>query len=136
MMKKQILPLIIALGFTSCSSIVSKSDYPVTFTSSKPTSVKVIDQKSGKVVHQATTPTTTTLSASSGFFRPAKYSLMTKSVKKNLNAKLDSWYVGNVLFGGLIGFLIVDPATGNMWKLPNDIDLTPQQAYSVTNPSP
>lgn len=27
------------------------------------------------------------------------------------------WYVGNVVFGGLIGLLIVDPATGAMWGI-------------------
>ncbi len=35
-----------------------------------------------------------------------------------LEATLDGWYIGNIIFGGLIGFLIVDPLTGAMWKLP------------------
>jgi len=33
---------------------------------------------------------------------------------------LDGWYIaGNLLFGGLIGYFIVDPATGAMWTLKN-----------------
>lgn len=37
-----------------------------------------------------------------------------------LQANLDGWYVGNLIFGGLIGLLIVDPATGAMFKLPEE----------------
>jgi hypothetical protein len=31
--------------------------------------------------------------------------------------KLDGWYFGNILLGGVIGMLIIDPATGAMYKL-------------------
>ena len=34
-----------------------------------------------------------------------------------IRAGIDGWYFGNLLFGGIIGMLIVDPATGAMWKL-------------------
>lgn len=34
-----------------------------------------------------------------------------------VNCTLDGWYFGNLLFGGFIGMLIVDPATGAMYKL-------------------
>lgn len=30
---------------------------------------------------------------------------------------MNGWYIGNLLFGGIIGLLIVDPATGAMWTL-------------------
>lgn len=36
-----------------------------------------------------------------------------------VKATLSGWYFGNILFGGLIGLLIVDPITGKMWKLPD-----------------
>lgn len=35
-----------------------------------------------------------------------------------LQHSIDGWYWGNIIFGGLIGMLIVDPATGAMYKLP------------------
>jgi hypothetical protein len=39
----------------------------------------------------------------------------------NAEAKLDSslsgWYFGNIIFGGLLGMLIVDPLTGAMYNL-------------------
>ncbi len=34
-----------------------------------------------------------------------------------LRATLNGWYFGNLLFGGLLGLLIIDPATGAMYKL-------------------
>jgi len=26
------------------------------------------------------------------------------------------WYIGNLLFGGVLGMVIVDPLTGSMWR--------------------
>jgi hypothetical protein len=34
-----------------------------------------------------------------------------------VGSKVEGWYWGNILFGGLIGMIIVDPATGAMYKL-------------------
>lgn len=34
-----------------------------------------------------------------------------------VNYKLNGWYFGNIIFGGAIGMLVVDPATGAMWKI-------------------
>lgn len=30
---------------------------------------------------------------------------------------LDGWYFGNILLGGFLGMVIIDPATGAMWEL-------------------
>ena len=35
----------------------------------------------------------------------------------NISAELDGWYIGNILLGGLIGMLIIDPASGAMYKI-------------------
>jgi hypothetical protein len=34
-----------------------------------------------------------------------------------IQADLNGWYFGNLVFGGAIGMLIVDPITGAMWKI-------------------
>ena len=34
---------------------------------------------------------------------------------------MDGWYIGNIVFGGLIGWLVVDPASGAMWKLQDSV---------------
>jgi hypothetical protein len=78
-------------------------------------------------MHSAETPTTITLPASSGFFTPARYKLEFskkgyQTVTTQLTASVNGWYVGNILIGGIIGLLIVDPATGAMWKLDSKYD--------------
>ena len=35
-----------------------------------------------------------------------------------VDTELSGWYLGNFLFGEVIGLLIIDPATGAMWRLP------------------
>ena len=40
----------------------------------------------------------------------------------SIESSMDGWYIANILFGGLIGMLAVDPATGAMWKLPETAD--------------
>ena len=79
-----------------------------------------------------------TLSARGGFFTPAKYQVEfskkggpTQTVP--LTADIDGWFFGNILFGGLIGILIVDPATGAMWKLPENVNTTWAPLASVTS---
>ena len=37
-----------------------------------------------------------------------------------LTPKMSGWYWGNLLIGGLIGMLAVDPATGSMWNIAPD----------------
>ena len=62
------------------------------------------------------------LKAGSGFFGKARYQVKFEkpgyeSRTVPVEFKLDGWYFGNILIGGLIGMLIVDPATGAMYKL-------------------
>ncbi len=110
------------LVFSSCASIVSKSSYPISINST-PTEAKItITDKKGIEVYKGNTPATMKLKAGSGFFGKAQYQVKfekdgydTKIVP--VQFKLDGWYVGNIVFGGLIGLLIVDPATGAMYKL-------------------
>lgn len=115
-----------AIMMASCASIVSKSEYPISLMSS-PSGAKVQVKKNGMIIHEGATPSTVTLSASSGFFTAAKYEVIFS--KKGypqqiipLTADIDGWYFGNILAGGLIGLLIVDPATGAMFKLPENVN--------------
>ncbi len=114
------LSALLVSSFSNCASIVSKNKYPVTIRTNKaPANVKVTDSD-GLVIHKAVTPTKVTLPASDGFFQPAKYTVDfssgSKTETKKLQADLDPWYIGNIVFGGLIGMVIVDPATGSMWR--------------------
>jgi hypothetical protein len=123
-MKSLTCLLIVALMFLGgCASIVSKSDYPVAFNSSPDGATITVTDKNGLQLYRGKTPTQITLKSGAGFFSGAKYTV--KFEKDGcepqilfLENQLDGWYIGNILFGGLIGILIVDPATGAMWKLP------------------
>lgn len=124
--------LVLGLSLSSCASIVSKSTWPVTINSNPPGALVRIIDEDGEVVDSGTTPLAAKLSAKDGFFTKADYdveaTLSGYSTKKSrLSARINPWYFGNILFGGLIGLLIVDPATGAMWKLKDEftIDLVP-----------
>jgi hypothetical protein len=88
--------------------------------------VQVFDRK-GEEIFNGTTPTQVTLKSGAGYFRKARYTVkysrpgyLTKEVL--IDSDVNGWYFGNIIFGGLIGFLIVDPITGAMYKL-DRIDL-------------
>jgi len=138
-MLKKSISLITAASFalSGCASIISKSNYPVSITSS-PSEAKftVTDQK-GVVVHKGETPSTITLKSGSGFFKGADYTI--KYSKDGyepstafITPKVDGWYVANIVFGGLIGLLIVDPLTGAMYKLP-DVNNTALEKTNKTS---
>lgn len=107
-----------------CATIVSDSNYPVTI-SSEPTGQKFeIRNREGVLVNSGITPYTAILKAGAGYFKKEKYQItFTEGKYKGrsfiLESEVDGWYVwGNLVFGGLIGYLIVDPLTGAMYKLP------------------
>jgi len=140
------LGLVVLMMCSGCASIVSKSQYPV-YMKSDPTGAKVtVKNELGTQVHKCTTPSTVTLSAKSGFFSSANYSFEFEKEGyypgvSSLSGQMDSWYIGNILFGGLIGFLLVDPATGAMWRLddtvygnlsPDPTDRTPMAALPTS----
>jgi hypothetical protein len=119
--------LLPCLLLVNCASIISKTQYPVTFSSNPSGATVKVKNQEGVLVHQATTPATVTLSSRGGYFKPAKYEV--EFNKKGypiqtmeVTATLDGWYFGNIVFGGLIGLVIVDPATGAMWRLEDKVD--------------
>ena len=114
----------------SCASILSKSEYPV-LVKSKPEHVNFAIEKitTGEKIFEGETPTTVVLKAGDGYFKKSVYNVIfykangEKAKEIRLEPSVDGWYVGNILFGGLIGILIVDPLTGTMWKLPDEVSV-------------
>ena len=107
---------------SGCASIVSDSTYPVMVSSEQKGTSFDVTNSDGIVVHSGETPTIIQLPASSGYFQGETYyvAFQKNEEKKTqlLDSGIDGWYFGNLLFGGLIGFLIVDPASGSMFDLP------------------
>lgn len=122
--------LIVILSFLAgCASILSKSMYPVTVGSHPTGASIVIVDEDGKEIYKGTTPTTLTLESGKAYFDAREYTVryskegyeeQTAVIKPGI----DGWYFGNILVGGLIGLIIVDPITGAMWSLPSDVIVT------------
>ena len=124
---------------SGCASIVSSSQYPVKIDSSVSGATVTIKDKNGTEVQKVTTPALVTLSSGGGWesasymfeFQKEGY----ESVTETMAADIDGWYFGNIGFGGLIGLLIVDPASGAMWKLRDHVsaNMYENRNYSKTN---
>ena len=120
-----ILVAIITLSY-SCASIVSRTKWPLTInTNPSGANVAIVD-KHGVQVYSGTTPVTTKLKSGDGFFAMQSYQVKISLAGYNdkvipVSCKLNGWYIGNIFIGGLIGWLIVDPATGAMWRLDTEM---------------
>lgn len=118
--------VLLAIVGTGCASIVSESKYPVSIVT-EPSAAKIeIKDQNGVVRYVGTSPTTAVLDSGSGFFTRARYTVTASKDGYNqatlpLQNSIDGWYWGNLLIGGLIGFLIVDPITGAMFEIDNPV---------------
>jgi len=108
--------------FSSCASIISKSTYPLSI-NSNPSNAKVsITDKKNQEIYLGNTPANVKLKAGAGFFSKAEYQVKFSSPGYDerivpITFGIDGWYFGNLFLGGFLGMLIIDPATGAMWKI-------------------
>ncbi|MDP4240831.1 MAG: hypothetical protein Q8904_15315 [Bacteroidota bacterium] len=131
---KTITFITVVMVLSSCASIVSRSSWPLTV-KSEPIGASVqITNRQGISVFSGQTPATILLKSSAGFFTAESYLIkltLDGYAEKTIpvNCRLNGWYFGNIIFGGVIGLLIVDPATGAMYRLDTpyiDEALTPK----------
>lgn len=121
--------LVMLLALTGCASIVGKNIYPLTINSYPSEATIVVTDEAGRQMYRGRTPTTVTLASGEAYFHAKRYTITFsregyQDQVAEVRATLSGWYFGNIVFGGLIGLLIVDPITGNMWKLPTDVTAT------------
>ncbi len=129
--------------FTSgCASIVSGGLQTVPINSTPANAkLEITDINTGQCILSTNTPFSASLKRDSGYFSKSCYKIRVSKEgyapkEVTLEAGVNGWYFGNILFGGLIGMLIVDPATGAMWSLSEDpinISLV-QEPVSITTP--
>ncbi|OOZ39598.1 hypothetical protein BOW53_10965 [Solemya pervernicosa gill symbiont] len=135
-MKKITAGLALSVALLSgCSSIISKSDYAVAITSHPENANFVVTNKSGMKVDSGMTPATVSLKSSSGFFEGETYTIVVSKdgysdKSYTMTSSIDGWYFGNILFGGIIGMLIVDPMTGAMYNLPEQVVVSLDQSVA------
>lgn len=108
-----------------CASIVHGGSRAVTITSVPPGAQASVRTLEGSVVAVATTPCTVKLDPKRGYFKGQTYLVHLElpgytPAEIQLQPAISGWYFGNILFGGLIGMVGVDPVTGSMWNLEPD----------------
>ncbi|MFZ5523276.1 MAG: hypothetical protein ACOY9D_04220 [Pseudomonadota bacterium] len=107
-----------------CATIVGDKTQLVPISSSPSDASIVITDERGAELFKGATPTTVTLPKSDGGYW-GKKSFTVRIIKAGyetqiipITAKANGWYIGgNIIFGGLIGWFIVDPFNGGMYTL-------------------
>jgi hypothetical protein len=123
-MKSSVL-LALPLLISGCATIFESGSKPVTINSSAPAANFTVTDRAGHVLHSGVTPQRITLNNGSGYFKKGEYLVKMQkdgyeSANGTLSPNIAGWYFGNILVGGAIGMLIVDPITGAMYKLPDE----------------
>ncbi len=118
------LILTFACSAGGCATIVSGRKDQVTINNfGGPTFFSVVDEK-GNIVHSGLTPQQVTLKTSTGPFRPAEYTVVYAgqegAVRNQIDTKINWWTAGNIVIGGVPG-LVIDAATGAIWKFDSEI---------------
>jgi len=107
---------------SSCATVVSKTSYPVTINSNPTGATVTITNKKGVEVFKGKSPSTVVLKSSAGYFAKAEYHVkisMPGYTEQTIpvTSSLNGWYFGNLFFGGPLGLLVIDPASGAMWRI-------------------
>jgi hypothetical protein len=97
----------------------------VAVASTPPGATVSIYDRSNTLVQTNTTPFVAQLPTKYGYFKGQQYRLVFQmpahqDAEVQLKSTLSGWYFANVVFGGVIGLLIVDPLTGAMYNLAPD----------------
>jgi hypothetical protein len=113
-----------AMMLAACSTIINGSTQEVAINSDPADASIRITNLHGDVVYEGKTPATVLLKRGNGYFAGAEYKVeFTKPGYKTATARIDhelgrGWYLfGNVGFGFLIGWVVIDPVSGAMWNL-------------------
>lgn len=126
-------------ALSGCASIVNSGMREVSVASEPPGAKVSIYNRSNSLVSTHTTPFITQLEPKHGYFKGESYRLVFEkdgfnASEAHLKSTVSGWYFGNLVFGGLIGMLAVDPATGSMFNIaPKKLEhkLTPAETTAA-----
>lgn len=109
-----------------CASIVHSGNRSIAISTDPPGATASIRKADGTamddIVVVQKTPCTVSLDPKRSYFRGQSYTLRLElagyeTTEVALTPRMSGWYWGNLVIGGLIGMLAVDPATGAMWNI-------------------
>ena len=114
------------LCLSGCASIFNGTTQPIAFSSAPEGAAMTITNRAGEAVHTGTTPSTVTLKRGAGYFKSEAYKVTMKKegfadVSQQVDSQVSGWYIGNLMLGGLLGMLIIDPASGGMYTFPDAV---------------
>jgi hypothetical protein len=123
-----------------CATIVSKTNNRLLIRTDPQGADVTVSDRRGREVFSGKSPTTITVKTGAGYFTPAKYQVKLtmpgyEEKTVTINYTINGWYFGNIFLGGALGMLVVDPATGAMWKVKDpvvDEKLKPSAGISST----
>lgn len=132
--------LLIVFCISGCATIVGHSTQLMPINSTPGDATILITDEKGMDVFKGSTPTSVTLQKSDGTYwgkksyivRISKDGFETQSIQ--VTASANGWYIGgNILFGGILGWFIVDPFNGNMYNLSPEVINTSMLAKTAHN---
>jgi hypothetical protein len=130
--------LCVAFSLMSCATIIGKNSELLNIRSTPEQAQIIVADEAGIKIFEGKTPTILTLQKKKGYFSGKKFNItISKEGFRDhvitVDTKLSGWYLGgNLIFGGLIGWFIVDPATGAMWTLDtNEVDVSLETALQT-----
>lgn len=121
-MKRLLAAIAIAAALSGCSTMMTDRKIDVTVTSVAPGTNYTVTNEDGKRVHRGTTPEHVTLDAAAGFFDGQTYQVAYATGETvELDSHTTGWYWFGFIVWPITSGLLVDPITGDMWTLPNEV---------------
>ena len=122
-MTRLLMVLMVCVLLPGCASLVSKSAWPVFIDNSTGPAQFVVKNINNVEISRGQTPAIIILESGAGYFSKANYIVhFSKPGYQRqgyrLASYLNGWYLGNIT--NILGFFI-DPATGAMWRLPEQL---------------
>ena len=125
------LTMILFAGFTtSCATIMRDNNQNVPIRSNVENVNFKIKNRAGQTIMEGVTPYTVNLKTSqSGYFSPERYTVEASKagytpIKREIDWHVSKWYsLGNLGFGFLWGYLLIDPLSGDMYYLDEEVNL-------------
>jgi len=121
-MKLFTLSLFLMFLLPGCATILSGSKNTVDIRTDPPAADIVILDRKGQEVFSGKSQAVVRLKTGAGYFVPAVYTVKINAPGYQervvrIRSTINGLYFANIFIGGALGMLIIDPATGAMWKL-------------------
>jgi hypothetical protein len=140
-MKRIVLAAALAMAVSGCATLFQGSTQAISISSAPEGATVTITNRAGERVHVGETPVKLELKRGAGYFKSEVYTLSFAKPgfapeQLTIRGSTNGWYFGNLLIGGLIGMVAVDPATGAMYSLPKTVSATLQPAAALGSDEP